>query len=683
MGYIFRAAVQCLLISCCFLQLTVSFGQSAEKRWAIGDSSTISWNPTIGGGLPHSDNIEMAGRRVAAIVSYALDSVGMLSVEREVFFPQLHPYIKSNDPSWFIYRAYVKRTFKDEVLPKIYIGDRQWVPGPVERIHLDSELSIEHQVAANGVVARRTFFPSMRQRLFVEQFILENTSDSVLNVQFARHSQNWEDIGADGVYQINVSSDVPATVELQPGDSFQFHLKIAAKRAGEPWPKQTGAEAARERQAFLRQIGANLQLETPDSVLNTLFEFSKIRASENIFDSKLGLIHSPGGGRYYVGIWANDQAEYINPFFPFLGYDVGNESALNTFRAFAAARTPDYQKIRYAFEIEGLVPPFQLDRGDAAMIAYGASQYALALGEEATAEEVWPLIEWCLEYCHRQLNGEGVVRSESDEMEGRIETGDANLSTSSLYYGALDHAADLALALGKDQSVVDVYQSWAAALSKAIEQYFGATVEGLATYRYYKGHRYLRHWICLPLVVGLHDRKEGTIEALFERLWSENGVHVEKNSENEAISKIFWDRGTLYALRGTFLAGATDVSLEKLQQFSSERLLGDRVPYVVEAFPEGDMAHLSAESGLYCRVFTEGLFGIKPTGFDRFECRPLLPKGWDQMALRKIRAFGRYFDLEVSSVNGRHQVQLIEHLSGKILATKTTDLKEPISFQFK
>ena len=31
----------------------------------------------------------------------------------------------------------------------------------------------------------------------------------------------------------------------------------------------------------------------------------------------------------------------------------------------------------YAFEMEGLVPPFKLDRGDAAMIAYGASQFAL------------------------------------------------------------------------------------------------------------------------------------------------------------------------------------------------------------------------------------------------------------------------------------------------------------------
>lgn len=38
--------------------------------------------------------------------------------------------------------------------------------------------------------------------------------------------------------------------------------------------------------------------------------------------------------------------------------------------------------------------------------------------------------------------------------------------------------------------------------------------------------------------------------------------------------------------------------------------MGDHVPYAVEAYPEGGMRHLSAESGLYCRVFTDGLLNI-------------------------------------------------------------------------
>lgn len=62
------------------------------------------------------------------------------------------------------------------------------------------------------------------------------------------------------------------------------------------------------------------------------------------------------------------------------------------------------------------------------------------------------------------------------------------------------------------------------------------------------------------------------------------------------------------------------------------------------------MRQLSAESGLYCRIFTEGLFGIRPTGFRSFEMTPSLPAAWDRAALRHIRAFGSDFDLEIERV---------------------------------
>ena len=68
-------------------------------------------------------------------------------------------------------------------------------------------------------------------------------------------------------------------------------------------------------------------LDTPDPVMNRMFAFAKLRGAESIYRTKGGLMHGPGGEAYYAAVWANDQAEYINPFFPFLGYDIGNESA--------------------------------------------------------------------------------------------------------------------------------------------------------------------------------------------------------------------------------------------------------------------------------------------------------------------------------------------------------------------
>ena len=235
------------------------------------------------------------------------------------------------------------------------------------------------------------------------------------------------------------------------------------------------------------------------------------------------------------------------------------------------------------------------------------------------------------------LAGRAVVRQ-----EGRFPAGDANLSTSVLYYDALISASYLAGELGLPRKVSSSYKVQAEKLRKAIERYFGAEVSGYETWRYYDGNNVLRSWICLPLVAGIDYHKEGTVDALLgPELMTENGVLTEQGDST------FWDRATLYALRGIFCAGYPDRASDVLHAFSERRLLGEHVPYPVEAWPEGSQRHLSAESGLYCRIITEGLFGIRPTGFDSFDLAVSMPSDWDRMALRHIRAFGRDFGIIV------------------------------------
>jgi hypothetical protein len=243
----------------------------------------------------------------------------------------------------------------------------------------------------------------------------------------------------------------------------------------------------------------NLVLKTPDPVINTLFYFSKIRAAENIFDTKMGLVHSPGGGNYYAGVWANDQVEYSGPFFPYLGYENGNIAAYNAYVQFMKNIPEAGDFIRSSFEMEGDLPCCSKDRGDAAMIAYGTSQFVLALGDRKVAEELWPLIEWSLEYNKNNLNQHGVVKSDTDEMEGRIPTGDANLSTSSLYYGGLINAARVAEMLGKNRRMIRDFNRRAQTLEKAIESHFGATIDGLRPTVITRGMRlfatgFVCHW---------------------------------------------------------------------------------------------------------------------------------------------------------------------------------------------
>lgn len=629
-----------------FLLITqISISQQLT-HWAIDNTNQIRLDASSDKNNPYKDNIEMSGKRVSGIVTYSIDKEKELSVSREVFFPQLRTFIKTNDPEWKHYRAYFKDTFSDAILPTIVLNNKIYAPGKVQNTFINGKLTFKH-APVEGISLTRTFYPSATQRLFVEQWTLSNTTNNDV-VLWGDKNETRKDVkGVKGNYTLYTNSNIKSKIELAAGDSYTFSVGISATLNDEEKIVIKGDEVLKERNTFLDEMKNSLVLNTPDKTLNTLFEFSKIRASESIFESKLGLMHSPGGGRYYVGFWANDQAEYVNPFFPYLGYDLGNSAAMNMYNLYIKEISKDYSNIRYSFEMEGDAPINTLDRGDAAMIAYGAAQFALTSGDKKVAEKLWPLITWCLEYNKRKLNDEGVVSSESDEMEDRIETGNANLSTSSLYYGALNLSADLGHSLGKSKSQSRRYKKEAKQLAKAIDDYFGANIEGLATYKYYKEHTNLRHWICLPLVVKIFDRKDATIKALFDKLWSPNGVHVEKNDANKAISEIFWDRGTLYALRGTFLAGATEESLQKLKEFSSKRLLGDRVPYVVEAYPEGNMAHLSAESGLYCRVFTEGMFGIVPTGLKSFNLTPRLPKEWNEMSLENIKSFGEDFNIDI------------------------------------
>src|SRR6185503_3119638 len=158
-----------------------------------------------------------------------------------------------------------------------------------------------------------------------------------------------------------------------------------------------------------------------------------------------------------------------NPFFGYLGDGDPRASALNAYRHFAGFMNTDYNPIPSSIIAEGTGTWHGAkDRGDQAMIAYGASRFALASGDRAQAEELWPLIEWCLEYLERKTTADGVIASDSDELENRFPSGKANLNTAALTYDALQSAAMLGSSLGKPESVLARYRTRAIGLREAI-----------------------------------------------------------------------------------------------------------------------------------------------------------------------------------------------------------------------
>ncbi len=627
------------------LTITTFAQDSTLQHWQITERQSIIWHPDTSR-LPHSDNIELSGKKISAIIYYDIDEENNLSIEKDLIFPQLRTFNKSNEPDWKKYRAYFRRKVNDSFAPTLTCDSLTINPTVIDSIEIGGRITF-YYAPVRGLQLSKVIYPAMDQRLLVEEWIIKNVGFKTqrLSVSAIHHQQSeW---GYKGQYSFVVKSDTVTNFAILPRQSYQFSLHYGATLNEESMTAFDTEKARQSRDDFLQHCQDNLVLQTPDPILNTLFYFSKIRAAESIFHSSMGLVHSPGGGNYYVGIWANDQVEYSGPFFPYLGYPVGNEAAFNTYQKFSQNIPKDSSSIPYAFEVDGNFAMDFLDRGDAAMIAYGTSLYLLNSGQVKQAERLWPLIEWSLRYCHQNRNEAGAVRSESDEMEGRIPTGTANLSTSTLYYGGLKYSIPIARALGKNE-LAESYQKRLSVMEQVIENYFGATMEGLKTYRYFEGNQSLRHWICLPLSMGISTRQKGTLTALFEKLWTDNGILVQSDPQAASSEQMFWDRATLYALRGALKVGEKEIALQKLQQYSTKRLLGDHVPYPVEAYPENNQKHLSAESALYCRIFIEGLLGIEPLSFTELSLSPSLPKAWDNLKLQRVMFFGKPHEIELN-----------------------------------
>lgn len=627
-------------------------------RWAIDKDRGISW--TIAG-EPHQDDLEMGGRQVAVIVRYGTDEAGKLQMHRHIVWPMLRTIPNDTYGS-------LADDFDRDVFPQIMIDGKLLEAESPRRICLRGLLTIDSTVFP-ALRLTRTIFPSTCHPAVIENCTLTNTSDRACEVEISKLSEVRRTDPAKGVlgeYILQAQGFGAGNFTLRPGQAVNFSVVFSGRKGTEELIQIDPMLEQKAREGYVDDLWEKLRFECPDPVLEREFAFCKVRAAESIYETKAGLMHSPGGGPYYAAIWANDQGEYASPFFPFLGDFAGNESALNAYRHFARFMNTEYSPIPCSIVAEGTdIWNGEGDRGDAAMIAYGASRFALARGDQKIAEELWPLIEWCLEYCKRKTNTHGVVESDCDELENRFPAGDANLCTSSLTYDALHSATYLAAELGKSHTVIEDLNKRADELHKAIEKHFGATVEGFDTYRYYDGNTTLRAWICIPLAMGIFDRKDATINALFSpRLWTKDGLATEAGNET------FWDRSTLYGMRGVFAAGETERALEYLTDYSKRRLLGEHVPYPVEAWPDGDQRHLSAESALYCRVITEGLFGIRPTGFREFRITPRLPKEWNRMALRKVHGFGNVFDIEVTQHEVSQAVSIVcEHGEAEVCAT--------------
>ncbi len=621
------------------------------SRWSIKTpKKAIEW--TLKPGDFHAEDIEMAGFYVSDTVKYGVDEENGFFLMHHPVFPTLRKHNNNTHGSYQL-------DITPEFMPAILVNGKE-IKEELRKVTLDGTLKLNTE--AEGLKITHHCFPSTELRATYELVTIENASGKTVELSFTTPDEVYvhEELGCKGICITEVFHDAEE-VTLEDGETYIYGIAIAGRLANEEPEFDDPKTELDNRYKNIVRLTDPMKIDTGNDLLDTMFTFAKIRGGESVFDTMTGLMHGPGGYSYYAATWCNDQVEYAGPYFAYTGDEDLIEASYNAYKMYTPFMSKAYNAIPSSVIAEGM--SFWNgagDRGDAAMYLYGCSQFALTCGDYEMAEDLLPGIRWCAEYCNRQKNEFGVIKSKSDELEGRFPSGQANLCTNTLTYSGLLGAAALEDEIG-DSELADLYRTRAAELKEAIDKYFAREIHGMDTYGYYEDCEVLRSWICMPLCVGIYERAKGTVDALCsEYLMTPEGLLTAEGCPT------IWDRSTLYGLRGIFASGYTEKAAELLLNYCGQRLLGERVPYAVEAYPEGGKRHLSGESTLFCKVITEGMLAMIPTGLNSFTLKPSLPSVLDHLYLTNIKAYGAVFDVLLDKEGFK-----VVRANGEVVATGT------------
>lgn len=584
-------------------------------RWYIEETKRKIASTNFEG---HRDDIEMSGEQVSGIIAYGVKD-GVVSFERYLIYPlfRTHPDVTQSS---------YKVQFDG---PVIDFGKEAF-----EKVELDGVLCVRSRTNELSIVHR--FYPSTTCPAFYEIVEITNNSEEDYIPEYKEYRRINTTLCCRGYVYSEIYADI-APRSIKKGETFKVIFSFITRFANsEAVFEENSLE---KRYARVKELQDVCDLSSGDDIIDTMFAFAKLRAGESIFKTSAGRVHSPGGTNYYAAIWCNDQSEYSTPWFAFTGDKILNEAAENAQIWFEPYMTDEYRPIPSSIISEAT--DFWNgagDRGDASMFLYGNCRYFLTRGIMPD-ERRMKLLDWCYEYIKRNINSDGVVFSNTDELENRISSG-INLNTQSLSYGGLGYYAIILKKQGNTKKANEVLEI-RSKLAESIEKYFGGEVSGYTTYHYHKGCDAIRAWNCLPIYMGITDRAEDTLRSIDEKLWNEGSV---RSTEGE---NIMWDRSALYYISALFRVGKTEKAFEKLKEYSQTRLLGDRVPYAVEAYPEYNMRHLSGESALFCRVITDGLLGIDFTE-NGYRSNCLIPEELESITVENIYLDGEYRTLRFS-----------------------------------
>lgn len=385
--------------------LWAKFSENKKQRY-FSDEQGIHAKFDRQSVLPHYNHIEMSGFGCSVIVSYCIDK--NLHVKKYAFtvFPSIRMY-----PD-------VTRSSLSTVAKGLKFSLGKTV---AQSVDFDGTLTLTG--SADGVTVKETITAAADKKAVIFQYLLQNNGEQTkkIAVKVPREKTVAKCFSAQGkstrlyavAYADGKSVENGQRFEIKAGESVHLFYMFGADKLSEGEIKQQ----FEKRREFVKESAHRLCINTPDKDIDDMVRFCKIRASESIFDTPGGLMHSPGGGNFYGALWTNDECEYVNPLFAYLGYDKAREQSLNCYELFGRLAKEDEAIYTSIIACGKNYWHGAGDRGDNAMYLYGLSRYLLTTGDRQNALRFLPYIEKALRYQLSKFSDDDILLSDSDELE--------------------------------------------------------------------------------------------------------------------------------------------------------------------------------------------------------------------------------------------------------------------------
>ena len=197
-----------------FLAGAVLVNATEPVRWSNSPDHSIHLDVTSTS-LPHSDHMEMSGKKAAVVVYWSLDSAGRFRAEKGLVFPMLRR-IPNNTHASLMYRNTVD-------FPAQLSVDTRPLKLKAQSMVISGMIGVEsvENTPAPRISLSTVIFPSMEREAVWEKYTARNIGGKALTLYVPDLSQKIvtpAEKGVRGSYVIDTHSIGAGAYTLQPGD---------------------------------------------------------------------------------------------------------------------------------------------------------------------------------------------------------------------------------------------------------------------------------------------------------------------------------------------------------------------------------------------------------------------------------------------------------------------------------